>query len=494
VNPKRNINAMTYIVEIVKDGQIQNTVTLEDGKYIFGRDSSCDIVLSDVSVSKKHGLITIRSNEITVEDAGSVNGIYYQDKRITTKTVSPPFFVNIGPFILKLKSASQKTQSEDGIALIGFFRRIFVKNITAAMFIFTVFLMLSTFLIVYQPLKKRLQEVQSQEFLRNGIIYTRYLSEMNRPFLENREYSRLRLNPVNKENGVTYALILDNHGRVLAPHEMQGDFFNWNELATAYEKNRLTIGEGLRSEKIIFNPISVKNNIIGAAVIGYSQANLSINPVSFMNTGAFLLLMLVMFIGSALSFVMIRTLLKPLKELYEEAELAIKQGKATSELKYAYPEVEKLKQVIDRLLIRKINAGKNAMDGAVQAFPPTDVSGPEESAPVNNLNPKKSPVEGVENEIIEEIESPWCMIDCENFMLVKVSQDLKSIPELAECREGMHLVEAFKAEIIQAVSQLLENKANECLPINLDQNEYRLKRIEKQDGKTNIIFVFEDVK
>jgi hypothetical protein len=58
-------------------------VSLKLGDTTIGRDPACDIVLmNDNSVSKKHAVIKTVGNKSTLEDLGSTNGTFIEDKRI----------------------------------------------------------------------------------------------------------------------------------------------------------------------------------------------------------------------------------------------------------------------------------------------------------------------------------------------------------------------------------------------------------------------------
>lgn len=58
-------------------------VGLKLGDTTIGRDAACDIVLkNDKSVSKKHAVIKTVGNNSTLEDNGSTNGTFMEDKRI----------------------------------------------------------------------------------------------------------------------------------------------------------------------------------------------------------------------------------------------------------------------------------------------------------------------------------------------------------------------------------------------------------------------------
>ncbi len=58
-----------------------------DKPLTVGRDSSCDIVISDRQISRQHARFTPRLDGVYVEDMGSRNGTHYNGKRIETSVL-----------------------------------------------------------------------------------------------------------------------------------------------------------------------------------------------------------------------------------------------------------------------------------------------------------------------------------------------------------------------------------------------------------------------
>lgn len=53
------------------------------GVTLIGRSSSCQIVLNDGLVSRQHARITTDETEVTLEDLGSVNGLFVNEERLS---------------------------------------------------------------------------------------------------------------------------------------------------------------------------------------------------------------------------------------------------------------------------------------------------------------------------------------------------------------------------------------------------------------------------
>ncbi len=59
-----------------------NTVLLSQGDFVLGRGSDCGLQIDDVEASRRHAVLHVESNGITVEDLGSRNGIFLNGNRI----------------------------------------------------------------------------------------------------------------------------------------------------------------------------------------------------------------------------------------------------------------------------------------------------------------------------------------------------------------------------------------------------------------------------
>lgn len=52
------------------------------GQFVIGRSADCQLALDDPLVSRKHALLTVRTDSVTVEDLGSRNGVRVNDTKI----------------------------------------------------------------------------------------------------------------------------------------------------------------------------------------------------------------------------------------------------------------------------------------------------------------------------------------------------------------------------------------------------------------------------
>jgi pSer/pThr/pTyr-binding forkhead associated (FHA) protein len=57
-------------------------VLLPPGQLVVGRSASCHIVLDDGMVSRRHAVLAITLESVTVEDLNSINGVYVNEERL----------------------------------------------------------------------------------------------------------------------------------------------------------------------------------------------------------------------------------------------------------------------------------------------------------------------------------------------------------------------------------------------------------------------------
>jgi hypothetical protein len=63
---------------------------LREGQLNLGRSASCQLVLDDALVSRRHAQITIQADSVTIRDLGSANGVFVNGERVDGDRVLRP--------------------------------------------------------------------------------------------------------------------------------------------------------------------------------------------------------------------------------------------------------------------------------------------------------------------------------------------------------------------------------------------------------------------
>jgi pSer/pThr/pTyr-binding forkhead associated (FHA) protein len=102
--PIRRVKATpTRIVVLDEEGGKLGTHRLTDTLHI-GRDSACDISLSDTYASQQHARISNRNGSWVIEDLGSTNGTYLNQRKVTVPAeLAPGDSIRIGKTVLEVR-------------------------------------------------------------------------------------------------------------------------------------------------------------------------------------------------------------------------------------------------------------------------------------------------------------------------------------------------------------------------------------------------------
>jgi pSer/pThr/pTyr-binding forkhead associated (FHA) protein len=96
-------------VELVvsKEGSPDRVVELMPGTVRIGRADDNELVLADVSVSRRHARLVVDAKSVTIDDLGSGNGTYYRGEELQTQELQNGDAIVIEPFVLKFRIQNQ---------------------------------------------------------------------------------------------------------------------------------------------------------------------------------------------------------------------------------------------------------------------------------------------------------------------------------------------------------------------------------------------------
>jgi len=90
-------------------GKLNKNFELKDGSTTIGRTIGCDIIIDDGSLSRKHAVITVTGDKLTIKDLGSSNGTSVDKKRIGSEVeITPVSVIKLGMVDVKIKKVNQE--------------------------------------------------------------------------------------------------------------------------------------------------------------------------------------------------------------------------------------------------------------------------------------------------------------------------------------------------------------------------------------------------
>jgi pSer/pThr/pTyr-binding forkhead associated (FHA) protein len=81
-------------------GRAGETFALEHDRTSLGRAPECEVFLDDVTVSRRHSVITRGPDGFTLHDEGSLNGTYVNRRRVESSKLEDGDEVQIGKYKL----------------------------------------------------------------------------------------------------------------------------------------------------------------------------------------------------------------------------------------------------------------------------------------------------------------------------------------------------------------------------------------------------------
>jgi pSer/pThr/pTyr-binding forkhead associated (FHA) protein len=90
---------------VLAEGKGPSSVDLVPPETVIGRDASCHVTIPDASVSHRHARVYHSDGEWYVEDLGSTNGTFVNDRPLTRPVVlRPGDTVSIGRSVLEARA------------------------------------------------------------------------------------------------------------------------------------------------------------------------------------------------------------------------------------------------------------------------------------------------------------------------------------------------------------------------------------------------------
>ena len=91
-----------YILSLLNNELMSSSWKLIIKDYYIGRSSENNIILDDITVSRKHALLLISNENIKIQDNNSTNGIYVNNEIKNDSTLKSGDKIQIGKYLLLL--------------------------------------------------------------------------------------------------------------------------------------------------------------------------------------------------------------------------------------------------------------------------------------------------------------------------------------------------------------------------------------------------------
>ena len=91
-----------YIFSLLNNELMSSSWKLINKDYYIGRSSENNIILDDITVSRKHALLSVSNENIKIQDNNSTNGIYVNNEIKNDCTLKSGDKIQIGKYLLLL--------------------------------------------------------------------------------------------------------------------------------------------------------------------------------------------------------------------------------------------------------------------------------------------------------------------------------------------------------------------------------------------------------
>ncbi len=91
-----------YILSLLNNELMSFSWKLINKDYYIGRSSENNIILDDITVSRKHALLSVSNVNIKIQDNNSTNGIYVNNEIKNDCTLKSGDKIQIGKYLLLL--------------------------------------------------------------------------------------------------------------------------------------------------------------------------------------------------------------------------------------------------------------------------------------------------------------------------------------------------------------------------------------------------------
>jgi len=96
-----------YILSLLNNELMSSSWKLIIKDYYIGRSSENNIILDDITISRKHALLSVSNKNIKIQDNNSTNGIYVNNEIKNDCILKSGDKIQIGKYLLLLTEVAK---------------------------------------------------------------------------------------------------------------------------------------------------------------------------------------------------------------------------------------------------------------------------------------------------------------------------------------------------------------------------------------------------
>jgi pSer/pThr/pTyr-binding forkhead associated (FHA) protein len=100
---------MDVTLVMFKENGQRKDFALDPGQTVIGRQEACDLRIPLPEISRKHTMLIVTDNAVTIRDLGSANGTYVNNQRITEQELNAGDHIVVGPMVFTIQINGEPT-------------------------------------------------------------------------------------------------------------------------------------------------------------------------------------------------------------------------------------------------------------------------------------------------------------------------------------------------------------------------------------------------
>ena len=96
-----------FILSLLNNELMSSSWKLVSKDYFIGRSSENDIILDDITVSRKHASLSVSKKKVKISDNNSTNGIYINNEIKSEYEIESGDKIQIGKYLMLLTEVTK---------------------------------------------------------------------------------------------------------------------------------------------------------------------------------------------------------------------------------------------------------------------------------------------------------------------------------------------------------------------------------------------------